>query len=128
MTSEVLVIAGRRVLICDKRGDMLGSQSSASELIEAAIKVKARTVAIPHARLGSSFLDWRSRLGREFIRSLTGYGFRVVFVGDFTYAAGASTGLRDYMVDANSRGDVWFLQNIAELEARLTSETEGPAR
>lgn len=127
MSCELQVLAGRRVLMCDRRGDMVGSRVSADELVEEAIKAKARTIAIPHARLASSFLDWRSRLGQEFTRIFTAHGFRLVFIGDFTYAAGASPGLRDFMTKANLGHDVWFVRDLAELEARFAAERAGPA-
>lgn len=107
------------VLLCAEGGPALASERDLDPVIGAAFSTGARLVAIPLSRLTPDFLVLSTRVAGTMLQKLINYRFQVAILGDIDAAVAASNALRDFVVESN-RGDmVWFLPNLAALEARL---------
>ncbi len=78
-------------------------------------------IAIPRTRLTADFFRLRTRLAGEILQKLTNYRFKVAIVGDVSAEIAASDALRDFVRECNRGGQVWFVEDLAELERRLAS-------
>jgi hypothetical protein len=119
MTDAVRQIAGVAVLACAETGPPLDGERSATDLIGQALGGGAEVVAIPVARLASDFLVLSNRKAGEAIQKFVNYGLKVAFVGDVSAAVAASNALRDFVRESNRGRHVWFVADLAELEAKL---------
>ena len=55
------------------------------------------------------------------IQKFVNYGIRAVFVGDVAAPVAASDALRDFIRESNRGRHVWFVADLAELEAKLAA-------
>jgi hypothetical protein len=121
MTSEVREIAGQRVFVCAGEGPCLADYRALTDLIGELYSAEARIVAIPLGRLGPDFLRLSSGVAGEILQKLVNYHRTPVIVGDVAAAAEASLPLRDFIRESNRGKTVWFVDDLAALEARLAS-------
>ncbi|CAN7270345.1 DUF4180 domain-containing protein [Phenylobacterium sp. LjRoot164] len=118
---ETTEIAGLRALLWPEDGPPLASGRDASDIIGDAFSVEAKIVVIPAARLSPDFLRLSSGLAGEVLQKFVNYGLRVVILGDVSAAAAASAPLRDFIGESNRGRQVWFLPDLATLEARTAA-------
>ena len=115
-------IAGLRAYVCDGDGANLGEYRNLTDLIGDLFSAGGvQLVAIPLARLGPEFLRLSSGVAGEVLQKLVNYRFRVAVVGDVSAAATNSEPLRDFVRESNRGATVWFVDDLAELEAKLTA-------
>lgn len=114
-------LAGVAVLVCDARGPKLDGERAAIDIIGEALGAGAQVVAIPVARLGEGFLTLSTRTAGEVIQKFVNYGLQVACVGDIAGAIQASDALRDFVRESNRGRHVWFVADLAEVEARLAA-------
>ena len=107
------------VWMCDPAGSPLDGDRAATDIIGDALGSGARMVAIPVARLGPGFLTLSTRIAGEVIQKFVNYGLQVAFVGDISAAVAASDALRDFVRESNRGRHVWFVEDLAALEAKL---------
>lgn len=119
MTDRVVTLAGRRVLLCADDGPPLASDRQAVDLVGAALSSEASLVALPVSRLAPEFLDLKTRLAGEVLQKFVNYGLRVAIVGDVGGGAHTPGPLADFVRESNRGTTVWFVADLAELEARL---------
>jgi hypothetical protein len=119
MSGEVRELAGQRVFVCDVAGACLADYAALTDLIGELYGAGADWVAIPLARLAPDFLRLSSGVAGEVLQKLVNYRKRVAVVGDISAAAAASGPLRDFIVESNRGRTVWFVDDVAALEARL---------
>ena len=112
-------VAGVRVFVCADDGACLADYSALTDLIGELYSSGARWVAIPLARLGPDFLVLSSRVAGEILQKLVNYRFQVAILGNVSAAAEASTPLRDFIGESNRGTTVWFVDDLASLEAKL---------
>ena len=61
-------------------------------------------------------------LGGEFLQKLVNYRFQIAVLGDVSAAAAAaSEPLRDFIRESNRGQTVWFVDDLAGLEAKLSA-------
>ena len=121
MSDAVSEIAGHAVWRCAADGPLLVGERSATDLIGDAMGAGARVVVIPVSRLGPGFLTLSTRIAGEVIQKFVNYGFQVAFLGDVSDAVEASDALRDFIRESNRGRHVWFVADLAALEARLAA-------
>lgn len=114
-------MAGIPVLVWPEEGSPLAHDRDASDIVGAAFSERAKVVAIPAVRLSPAFLDLKTRLAGEVLQKFVNYGLRVAIVGDVSAAAAQSDALRDFVRESNRGRHVWFVADLAELEARLAA-------
>lgn len=119
MTGAVRTLGGLPVFVMDADGPLLDGERAATDVIGEMYGSNARTVAIPLTRLAPGFLELRTRIAGEVTQKFVNYGVRPVFVGDVSQAVAGSDALRDYVRECNRGRQVWFVADLAELEARL---------
>jgi hypothetical protein len=120
MSFEVRELAGVRVLVCDADGPPIG-EPDATDLIGEAYAADAAMVAIPVSRLAPGFLDLSTRIAGELLQKLINYHRRVALVGDVSATVAKSQPLADFVRESNRGRHVWFVDDLAELEARLVA-------
>jgi Domain of unknown function (DUF4180) len=118
---EVRNIAGRAVYVCAEAGPSLATDDGLSGLIGELFGVSARVVAIPLSRLGPDFLRLGTGVAGHVLQKLINYRFQVAVVGDVSAAVERSAPLRDFVRESNRGTSVWFVADLAGLEAKLAS-------
>ena len=121
MADATVTLAGTAIWLCAADGPPVGSERSATDIIGDAFGSGARMVAIPVERLGPGFLTLSTRIAGEVIQKFVTYGFQVVFLGDVSAAVAGSDALRDFIRESNRGRHVWFLADLAALEAKLVA-------
>ncbi|WP_394761485.1 DUF4180 domain-containing protein [Phenylobacterium sp.] len=114
-------IAGRPVYVCADEGSCLAEYRELTGLIGDLFSIDARIVAIPLGRLGPDFLRLSSGVAGEVLQKLVTYRFQIAVVGDVSAAAVRSAPLRDFIGESNRGRTVWFVDDLAALEARLAA-------
>lgn len=112
---------GTRVLLCAADGPRLATEQDAVDLLAEAFSQQVDLVVLPVARLAERFFDLRSGFAGQVVQKFVQYRRRIAIVGDIDAHVAASNALRDYVTEANRGREVWFLRDIAELDARLAA-------
>ena len=121
MTGQTLTLHGTVVFLCDADSPVIAGDRDTSDLVGDAFGSGATVIAIPLARLSPDFLRLSTRVAGEILQKLINYRFRVVILGDVSAAVADSDALRDFVVESNRGQMVWFLPDLAALEARLAA-------
>ena len=116
-------MATTQLYVCAEAGACLAEERALSDLIGDLFSSGARFVAIPLARLGPDFLRLGSGVAGAVLQKLVNYRFQVAVLGDVTAAAAASGPLRDFIRESNRGNTVWFVADLAELEAKLAASS-----
>ncbi|HEY8572093.1 DUF4180 domain-containing protein [Phenylobacterium sp.] len=114
--SKAVELAGVRVLVAE---GPLASDRDAADLVGQALSEGATTVAVPVAQLAPEFLDLKTRQAGELLQKFVNYGLCVAVVGDVSQAAAQSKPLADFVRESNRGRHVWFVDDVAALEAKL---------
>jgi hypothetical protein len=115
----LLNIGAERVLYCDRQGPVIDSRQRALDLVGEALGLDATLVAIPVVRLGAPFFDLRSGVAGEIAQIGVNYGVKFAVLGDVSAHEAASDAFRDWVIECNRRGDLWFVADLDALKARL---------
>ncbi|MDP1738310.1 MAG: DUF4180 domain-containing protein [Caulobacter sp.] len=119
MSGQTLTLHGTIVFLCDAEGPVIAGDRDSADLIGDAFGSGATVIALPLARLSPDFLKLSTRVAGEILQKLINYRFRVIILGDVSEAVAGSDALRDFVVESNRGEMVWFLPDLAALEARL---------
>lgn len=123
MASQTLTLNGTDVFLCGADGPLIGDDRGAADLLSEAFGADAAIIAIPLARLSPDFLRLSTGLAGAVLQKLVNYRYRVAILGDVSEAVAASDALRDFVRESNRGRMVWFLSDLAALEARLATQT-----
>jgi hypothetical protein len=116
---------GVTVLLCAPDGTKLGNDSDAVELIGQALQHRADLVVIAATRLDDRFFTLSTRVAGEIIQKFVNYRLRLAIVGDITQHLTDSSALRDFVYESNRGRQIWFVTDIAQLDARLEKARSG---
>jgi len=119
---SVRLLAGTSVYVCAEEGPSLAEDRNLSDLIGELYGAGARLVAVPLARLGPQFLRLSSGVAGHVLQKLVNYQFQIAVLGEVSAAAEASGPLRDFITESNRGKTVWFVDDLAALEARLSAQ------
>jgi Domain of unknown function (DUF4180) len=122
MSGAPRTLAGVTAYLCADGGPRLDGERAATEIIGEAYVAEAKLIVVPVERLGSGFLTLSTRIAGEVIQKFVNYGYRLAFVGDISAAVAASDALRDFVRESNRGRHVWFVDDLAALEAMLSAE------
>jgi hypothetical protein len=122
MTDPTTVIHDRSVLICDSSGPPIARVQDALDIIGEAWGQRALMVAIPVSRLGSEFFDLSSGLAGDVIQKFVNYELQLVIIGPIKEHLKVSSALRAFVHESNNGSQVWFLDGVEDLEARLARQ------
>ncbi|MET7806267.1 DUF4180 domain-containing protein [Micromonospora chersina] len=112
--------AGVPVLVCDPAGPPVATTEAALDLIGAAFG-GAEVVAVPAARLDPSFFTLGTRFAGEIMQKFVDYRLRLVVVGDISAHLAESGALRALVAESNRHDHIWFVPDLAALDARLAA-------
>ena len=119
---EVRDIGGRAVFVCPDEGPSLAEYANLTGLIGDLYSAGGvKLVAIPLARLGPDFLRLSTGVAGEVLQKLVNYHFQVAVIGDVAAAVAKSEPLRDFVRESNRGTTVWFMDDLAALEAKLSA-------
>lgn len=121
MGDAVVLLGGRSVLACAPDGPAVTGEADALDLIGSLWGREVDWLALPTARLGEDFLRLRTGLAGAVIQKFVTYGVRLAIVGDISAAVAASTALTDFVRESNAGDRVWFVPDMAALEACLAT-------
>ncbi|MGC3863795.1 DUF4180 domain-containing protein [Micromonospora chersina] len=112
--------AGVPVLVCDPAGPPVATTEAALDLIGAAFG-GAEVVAVPAGRLDPSFFTLGTRFAGEIMQKFVNYRLRLVVVGDISTHLAESGALRALVAESNRHDHIWFVPDLAALDARLAA-------
>jgi len=119
MGDDIRMLGGRSVLLCPADGPLLASEADALDLIGRLWGREVDWLAVPKLRLGDGFLTLRTGLAGAVIQKFVTYSVRLAIVGDVSAEVAASDALKDFVRESNAGSRVWFVTDMATLEARL---------
>lgn len=125
MADEMTTLGGRTVFLCDAAGPRVTREADALDLIGGLWGLEVDWLVLPTARLGEDFLRLRTGLAGAVIQKFVTYQVRLAIVGDISAEVEASDALRDFVRESNAGRRVWFVPDLAALEARLTAQPDG---
>lgn len=119
MSDEGRVMGGASVLVCAAEGPRVTREADALDLIGGLWGLEVDWLVLPTARLGEDFLRLRTGLAGAVIQKFVTYQVRLAIVGDISAEVAASGALADFVRESNAGDRVWFVPDLAVLEARL---------
>lgn len=105
------------VLTLPDDGSLIDGERAALDVLGEAFGAGAHTVVVPVRRLSTDFFVLRTGVAGAITQKFVQYGVRLVVLGEPTTTAGP---VADWTREANRGGDLWFVADAAELEARLS--------
>lgn len=81
-------------------------------------------IIVPLSRLPDDFLPLETRVAGPILQKFATFGTTVAFMGDLSVEMANSNALRAYILETNSRDDIWFLPDKQALAERL-AQREG---
>jgi hypothetical protein len=121
MSGTATDIAGIRAYVCPEEGAPIATERDVSDLLGDVFSLRADWVVIPTSRLTPAFFDLKTRFAGEMLQKLVNYNRRVVILGDVSGAVAGSDALRDFIRESNRGTTVWFVPDMAALEAKLAA-------
>ena len=122
MSDQPTTLAGVTAYVCAPDGPKLDGSRAATDIIGDAYGSGATLMVVPVERLGADFLTLSTRIAGEIIQKFVNYGATVAFVGDVSEAVAASDALRDFIRESNRGRHVWFVADLADLEAKIAAQ------
>ena len=120
MTESLTTLQGLPILHCPAEGPPI-RYAQALDLIGDALGAGATWVTIPAARLGDDFFNLRTGVAGEVVQKFVTYQLCLAIVGDISTHMARSDALRDFVRESNRGRHVRFVENLAELEAKLAA-------
>lgn len=103
-----------------------GPVPALNDLIAQAFGEQADLVCVPVSRLGDGFFDLRTGVAGEYAQKFVNYRIRVAVVGDISDHLERSEALRAFVTESNRGRQLWFLPTQAEVDDRLSRESDRP--
>jgi hypothetical protein len=119
MEDQIVDIGGVRALVLADDGPQIAKPADASDVIGAAMSARVLLAVVPISRLSLEFFRLASGLAGEVLQKFVNYQIRIALLGDIAAHLEASNALRDFVRESNRGTSVWFLPDIAALEAKL---------
>lgn len=121
MADEVAELDGVRALVCSADGPPLSGYADVVELMGLAFGHRAEVVVAPVARLDPGFFDLRTGIAGEIVGKLSGYGLRLVVVGDISAYVAASSSFAAFVAEANRGRAVRFTPSLDDVAREATA-------
>lgn len=121
MDATLVEVEGQRCLVTAADGPPVCDAGGARDLTEEAMNHRASVVVVPVERLDASFFQLRSGLAGEVLQKVLNYHLKIAILGDVSAYVAASDALRDFVAESNRGRDIFFVSDMAALEARLAA-------
>ncbi len=119
MTDLVRDLFGVRTVVCAVDGPTVRGDREAVDIIGYALQERAGLVVMPVARLDVRFFTLRTGVAGEVVGKFASYRFRLAIVGDIERHLERSSALRALVDESNRSRQLWFVDDLADLEGRL---------
>lgn len=119
--TEVLDIAGRRVLMAGSDDPIIRNTRDVLDLLARAMGERAGMIAVPVDRLDPSFFQLRSGFAGELLQKLVNYRFKLAILGDISHYVRESAAFRDLVTECHRGNSVCFVADLTELSDRLAA-------
>jgi uncharacterized protein DUF4180 len=116
---KILTVAQVSYFECARDGKKLRSDRDAVDLIGEALGVGAELIVIPVERLHDDFFRLRTGVAGQMLQKFMTYGKRVAILGDISHHVETSAAFRDLVFESNRGEDIWFAEDMEEVERRL---------
>jgi hypothetical protein len=123
MADTLTTIHNLQVLVCTPEGPKLDSETAAVDLIAEALSEGASMVLVPVERFDPAFFQLRSGLAGLIIQKFVNYKRQLVVLGDVSQYVADSKAFHDFVYETNRGTQVWFLPDLAALNACLNSQS-----
>jgi hypothetical protein len=110
---------GVPVLVCADDGPSVATVQDALDLIGSAF-THADVVALPAGRLDDRFFSLGTGLAGEIMQKFVNYRIRLAIVGDISAHLAASSALRALVHESNRGRQIWFVDDLDDLDTHLT--------
>lgn len=124
MAEQGVQIGDTVAVQCAATGPKLGTERDAVDLIGEALGQAATLVIVPAERLDDAFFQLRTRVAGDFMQKLVNYRLRLAVLGDISRYLAESAALRDFVYESNLGSQIWFVADLAELQAKLRQATD----
>jgi hypothetical protein len=119
MADRLIERSGVQVLLCDPDGPPIATAQDALDVIGAAY-AGAEVVVLPAGRLDPRFFELRTGVAGEIMQKFVNYRLRLAIQGDISAYAQSSAAFRDLVTESNRGRQIWFVRDLAELDAQLS--------
>jgi hypothetical protein len=119
MTDLVRDLFGVRTVVCTVDGPTVRGDREAVDIIGYALQERAGLVVMPVARLDIRFLTLRTGVAGDVVGKFASYRIRLAIVGDIKQHVERSSALRAFVYESNRGRQLWFIDDLAELEGHL---------
>ncbi|MFD0276434.1 DUF4180 domain-containing protein [Kitasatospora sp. NPDC127111] len=113
------------VLRLPAEGAPILGEREATDVIGDAFGHGATWVVVPAARFEDDFFRLSTRVAGGIVQKFVNYRVGLAVVGDISRHTAVSTALRDFVRECNRGGELWFLADEAEFDAKLAARTAG---
>jgi hypothetical protein len=119
MSDMPTTMHGVQVLVCAPCGKKLQKEQDALDLIGEALSRGSELILLPVERLDENFFQLKTGLAGQLLQKFVQYRRRLVILGDISGPLAQSKAFRDFVYETNRGTQVWFLENLQELDERL---------
>ena len=119
---------GRRLLLVPADGPVIADDHAAVDIVGEAFHQQADLIVLPVERLPDTFFSLRTGVAGLVVGKFTTYHLCLAVVGDISAHLARSETLRAYVAETNRGRQVWFVADLAELDARLARAQAAPGR
>ncbi|HEY8173113.1 MAG TPA: DUF4180 domain-containing protein [Dehalococcoidia bacterium] len=121
MNAQLVEIGGERCLVVGNAAAVLRDVRGATDLIGEAMSERATMIVMPATKLDDAFFQLRSGLAGEVLQKAANYRLKFAVIGDISAHVAASEALRDFVVESNRGNGIFFVEDMAALEERLSA-------
>jgi hypothetical protein len=100
-------------------GQGLQMEADALALISKALEQKADWLVLPVSDIAPDFFRLKTGFAGEACQKFVTYGVRVAVLGDISAYLAKSRPLADFVRESNRGRQIWFVEDMAALKAKL---------
>jgi Domain of unknown function (DUF4180) len=119
MQAACFEVAGVRVLDCRFDGATLRTERDALDRIGDALGARATMVLVSAEQCGNEFFELSTQAAGAITQKFVNYQLRLTIAGNILQHIEQSKSLSDFVMECNHGRQIWFVDDIAELEHRL---------
>ena len=120
MTATTTVRHGVRILFLSESGPAIAGETDATDVVGEAFGAQAEIVAMPVGRLTPEFTRLSSGVAGAIVQKFVNYRLRLVVVGPLDHHGPTTGPVADWVREANSGRELWFVDDVDELDRRLS--------
>jgi|1186.fasta_scaffold01490_3 hypothetical protein len=110
-------LAGVRVFLSDTA--LADEQDAVQLIVDAYYAHQAEWIALTPEQLGDEFFELRSGRAGVITQKFVSYQMGLVVIGDISSRVAESTSLADWIRESNRARNLWFVDDLDELDKRL---------